>query len=306
MATMVNIWICELTKLREMIQVKNQKTKRHNLLVKSVSNQQQEEESRTRSTQPPSGLPEVAEKQVSEETIFWIMDRFAPCYQKAKSSNHLISQEHGPYHLTAGGNHEAHEASDARRRYLFVLAIYTYIDMLKMLDLNLDVVVPVDDSGYKRDRIEFETENNVLEDRQSEIYSGTSVSSDVLNADDDPPVTNAADADDEGSVSCTASNIDKLSYHFGFADRSGKVKELSNGVSGRIITRQFFPVDGDLELEDEELVSHSAPRNLQVLPPSQQAKKSRRGPRSRSSQYRGVTFYRRTLLNSGGEMDEVY
>ena len=191
--------------------------------------------------------------------------------------------------------------------------------MLKMLDLNLDVVVPVDDSGYKRDRIELETENNVLEDRQSEIYSGTSVSSDVLNADDDPPVANAADADDEGSVSCTASNIDKLSYHFGFADRSGKVKELSNGVSGRIITRQFFPVDGDLELEDEELVSHSvtfsplttssleshwlnlkvpepaqAPRNLQVLPPPQQAKKSRRGPRSRSSQYRGVTFYRRT------------
>ncbi|MFS8021716.1 hypothetical protein Hanom_Chr16g01430681 [Helianthus anomalus] len=30
------------------------------------------------------------------------------------------------------------------------------------------------------------------------------------------------------------------------------------------------------------------------LPPLQQAKKSRRGPRSRSSQYRGVMFYRRT------------
>ena len=29
-------------------------------------------------------------------------------------------------------------------------------------------------------------------------------------------------------------------------------------------------------------------------PPQQQVKKSRRGPRSRSSQYRGVTFYRRT------------
>ncbi|XP_051120106.1 ethylene-responsive transcription factor RAP2-7-like [Andrographis paniculata] len=34
--------------------------------------------------------------------------------------------------------------------------------------------------------------------------------------------------------------------------------------------------------------------NLVPAPPPPQAKKSRRGPRSRSSQYRGVTFYRRT------------
>ncbi|XP_035840837.1 LRR receptor kinase SERK2 isoform X8 [Helianthus annuus] len=34
-------------------------------------------------------------------------------------------------------------------------------------------------------------------------------------------------------------------------------------------------------------------QNLPV-PPLQQAKKSRRGPRSRGSQYHGVTFYRRT------------
>lgn len=187
-----------------------------------------------------------------------------------------------------------------------------------MLDLNVDVVVSVDDSGFIRDRIEFETAKNVSEDRQSEIqYSGTSVSSDVLNADDDPPVTNA---DDEGSVSYTASNIEKLRYHIGIVDRIGKVKEVSNGISGGLITRQFFPVDSDLELEDEELGSQSitssplatsllgshwlnlkvpepavAPQNLQVHPPPpQQAKKSRRGPRSRSSQYRGVTFYRRT------------
>ncbi|KAI3517295.1 hypothetical protein L1887_16509 [Cichorium endivia] len=187
-----------------------------------------------------------------------------------------------------------------------------------MLDLNVDVVVSVDDSSYIRDRMEFETGKNVLEDRQSEIHSGTSVSSDVLNADDDPPVTNAADADDEGSVSYTASNIGKLSYHFGIVDRSGKSKEIFNGISGGLVTRQFFPVDSDLELEDEDLGSHSltssplatsllgshwlnltvpepaqVPQNQQV-PPPMQAKKSRRGPRSRSSQYRGVTFYRRT------------
>ncbi|KAI3734812.1 hypothetical protein L6452_14291 [Arctium lappa] len=190
-----------------------------------------------------------------------------------------------------------------------------------MLDLNTDVVVSFDDSGYNRDRVDFETKQNVLEDRQSEIHSGTSVSSDVLNADDDPPVANAADADDEDAVSYTAyRNIEKRSYHFGIVDRSGYMKEISNGTSGGLITRQFFPVNCELELEDEELGSRSitsslmatsllgshwlnlmvpepaqAPQNLQVSsPPPQQAKKSRRGPRSRSSQYRGVTFYRRT------------
>ncbi|KAJ9553613.1 hypothetical protein OSB04_017658 [Centaurea solstitialis] len=184
-----------------------------------------------------------------------------------------------------------------------------------MLDLNSDVAVSVDDSGDNRDRVDFETkEINSLEDRQSEIHSGTSVSSDVLNADDDLPVANAADEED--AVSYTAyGSIEKRSYRFGIVDRSGCVKELgSNGTSGELITRQFFPVDCELELEEEELGSRSitssllgsqwlnltapVPQNLPVKlpapPPPQQAKKSRRGPRSRSSQYRGVTFYRRT------------
>ncbi|CAH1450366.1 unnamed protein product [Lactuca virosa] len=80
MATMVNVWICELSKLREKIQVEKKKTKQHNLSIKSVSTQQheeEEEESRTSSAQSASGLP--AEKKLSEETIFWLMDRFAPC-----------------------------------------------------------------------------------------------------------------------------------------------------------------------------------------------------------------------------------
>ncbi|XP_024991285.1 AP2-like ethylene-responsive transcription factor TOE3 [Cynara cardunculus var. scolymus] len=189
-----------------------------------------------------------------------------------------------------------------------------------MLDLNTDVAVSFDDSGNNCDRVDFESKENVLEDRQSEIHSGTSVSSDVLNADDDLPLANAADADDEDAVSYTAyRNIEKRSYHFGIVDRPGYAKEISNGTSGGLTTRQFFPVV-ELELEDEELGSRSitssplatsmlgshwlnlmvpepaqAPQHLQVPSPApQQAKKSRRGPRSRSSQYRGVTFYRRT------------
>ncbi|KAD2392793.1 hypothetical protein E3N88_39770 [Mikania micrantha] len=82
-----------------------------------------------------------------------------------------------------------------------------------MLDLNI-----VDDSGGNRDLIDFES------DRQSEIHSGTSVSSDVLTA-------NAADVDDEDSVVYAASNIEKCCYSFGIVDRSGKLKESSIGSS---------------------------------------------------------------------------
>lgn len=44
--------------------------------------------------------------------------------------------------------------------------------------------------------------------------------------------------------------------------------------------------------QDGDLAGGDAARVMQ--PPSQPVKKSRRGPRSKSSQYRGVTFYRRT------------
>ncbi|XP_076922641.1 AP2-like ethylene-responsive transcription factor TOE3 [Bidens hawaiensis] len=141
-----------------------------------------------------------------------------------------------------------------------------------MLDLNIDVaVLSVDD----------------VADR----HSGTSVSSDVITVDNDVDrvVNNAAyDDDDDDELSYAASNIEKLG----------------------LITRQFFPVEIDLEELGSRSVSVSplatnlfgsqwlnlkVPEPAQVLvPPMQQAKKSRRGPRSRSSQYRGVTFYRRT------------
>ncbi|XP_071685765.1 ethylene-responsive transcription factor RAP2-7-like isoform X2 [Rutidosis leptorrhynchoides] len=164
-----------------------------------------------------------------------------------------------------------------------------------MLDLNItdasddaDVLISVNDSVISNpdDRIDQ------LDDRQSEIHSGTSsVSSDV----DDPLIlTNAIEPDDEDEIS----------------------NEKASG--GGLITRQFFPVDNcELMIEDDEVlclrsISSSAsvfgsqwlnlkvpetehvPEKLSVMPVPQQAKKSRRGPRSRSSQYRGVTFYRRT------------
>nr|GMC99240.1 floral homeotic protein APETALA 2 isoform X1 [Ipomoea batatas] len=72
------------------------------------------------------------------------------------------------------------------------------------------------------------------------------------------------------------------------------------------VTRQFFPVDesemgataahwvGVKFCQSEPLLTGGGAAGKPLEVSQQPMKKSRRGPRSRSSQYRGVTFYRRT------------
>jgi AP2-like factor (euAP2 lineage) len=111
------------------------------------------------------------------------------------------------------------------------------------------------------------------------------------------------------SISFSSSTSSKI---FGF---SVPYDQDSMDMSDPPVTRQFFP------LEDQEMGSTSSvgggdgggggfPRahwvgvkfcqsdsslvSQKSMEVSQPLKKSRRGPRSRSSQYRGVTFYRRT------------
>ncbi|XP_015063428.1 AP2-like ethylene-responsive transcription factor TOE3 isoform X1 [Solanum pennellii] len=92
---------------------------------------------------------------------------------------------------------------------------------------------------------------------------------------------------------------------------------LGNGDEEQPVTRQFFPVDesemggvaaeygspnfprahwvGVKFYQTETLGNTGLARPVDMVQQQQQPiKKSRRGPRSRSSQYRGVTFYRRT------------
>lgn len=101
---------------------------------------------------------------------------------------------------------------------------------------------------------------------------------------------------------------------FGFSVAHGCADDDDAGPCSSPVTRQFFPVD------DSEMMADGGPPNFprahwvgvkfcQSEPQgaagsaavgkpgaevAQPLKKSRRGPRSRSSQYRGVTFYRRT------------
>ncbi|KAK9062999.1 hypothetical protein SSX86_016869 [Deinandra increscens subsp. villosa] len=187
-----------------------------------------------------------------------------------------------------------------------------------MLDLNVDVVASVVGANNNRDRSGFETdccfaiERSVEEDRQSEIRSGGSVSSGVFYADE------VAEVDDGDGDSVSYSATDKRCFGVDILSRKGKSKEHSDISSVDLITRQFFPVAGDFELVEELgsrvvkscpstipllgadwlnlRVPESAPmmpKNTQLVP-LQKSRKSRRGPTSKSSPYRGVTFYRRT------------
>ncbi|CAN4109633.1 unnamed protein product [Withania somnifera] len=66
-----------------------------------------------------------------------------------------------------------------------------------------------------------------------------------------------------------------------------------NGDRGEFVIKELFPlVNGDAQLDRQ---ANSIEQRMVKIPQQRlQVKKSRRGPRSRSSQYRGVTFYRRT------------
>nr|AMY95569.1 APETALA2-like protein [Aechmea fasciata] len=135
--------------------------------------------------------------------------------------------------------------------------------------------------------------------------SGTSDSS-VLNADASPCVA------DENSISTP------IQFSILKSSEAGAEAEEDDGNGASpgsdIITRDLFPLSAsaasgrphpppvasssssvrpswvDLSFSQKQPL----PQQQQQQQQQQQVKKSRRGPRSRSSQYRGVTFYRRT------------
>ncbi|XP_040994137.1 ethylene-responsive transcription factor RAP2-7-like isoform X1 [Juglans microcarpa x Juglans regia] len=165
-----------------------------------------------------------------------------------------------------------------------------------MLDLNLNVVLA--DSSEKDESVTFldilpeGSSGNQLDE------SGTSNSS-IVNAD----------ACEDDSCSTRAAR-DLFTFNFGI---------LKVGGGNDVITKELFPLsegkDGDVMNWQGQSSSSSSSSKKNWIDLSfdqggvsaevrvvqqpqeqqkQQVKKSRRGPRSRSSQYRGVTFYRRT------------
>ncbi|XP_058729852.1 ethylene-responsive transcription factor RAP2-7-like isoform X2 [Vicia villosa] len=165
-----------------------------------------------------------------------------------------------------------------------------------MLDLNLYDANSADstqnaDSPMISEKFQQTSWNQMME-------SGTSNSS-IVNADADVDGS-SNNAGEEDSCSTRVNDVFTISFDI-----------LKMEGSNDVVTKEFFPVTGggeglsnnwklqttssfpirngsvDLSFDQREEMKF-------VQPPQQQAKKSRRGPRSRSSQYRGVTFYRRT------------
>ncbi|KAH7688596.1 AP2-like factor euAP2 lineage protein [Dioscorea alata] len=144
-------------------------------------------------------------------------------------------------------------------------------------------------------------------DEDESVSKGKAVESAASTADDNSSSSAIVIADDDEGAGALA-GAGKI---FGFS-----VGESYSGESEPpVVTRQFFPVEkmsseadgvgassgcGALPrahwvgVQFRQSSEPGAVAGVKPMEVSQPIKKSRRGPRSRSSQYRGVTFYRRT------------
>ncbi|KAE7996901.1 hypothetical protein FH972_001583 [Carpinus fangiana] len=151
-----------------------------------------------------------------------------------------------------------------------------------MLDLNVDILssnLPCDETEetvvIKAEKLP-EGSGTQMED------SGTSTSS-VVNAEE---------------ARSTARDVDSSEFIFDIMRKGKRHVPRDEAPAPEPVTRQLFPVTGEpsrpqwLNLSFADSGGQAELSILQLKQP--QVRKSRRGPRSRSSQYRGVTFYRRT------------
>ncbi|KAL0681631.1 hypothetical protein Bca4012_048478 [Brassica carinata] len=117
---------------------------------------------------------------------------------------------------------------------------------------------------------------------------------DVVSAEMDESVTSNSSVVNAEASSCIDGEEElcstRAAVKFQFEILKGRGREEEDRT-----TKEFFPV----AQSSRSSVDISFQRGTQggdfvQPPPAQPVKKSRRGPRSKSSQYRGVTFYRRT------------
>lgn len=166
-----------------------------------------------------------------------------------------------------------------------------------MLDLNVDIITTATESNYDEKARALEAEK-LRED------SGTSDSS-VVNAEEDsysnttsPFIFDILKKDKHGL--CNNNREDQIVPSPEFSTRSLFPETGDGGGGGRgggefgvgLASSKTTSRPQWLNLSFAESCGQAELKAVQQK--QQQARKSRRGPRSRSSQYRGVTFYRRT------------
>ncbi|XP_022765313.1 ethylene-responsive transcription factor RAP2-7-like isoform X1 [Durio zibethinus] len=176
-----------------------------------------------------------------------------------------------------------------------------------MLDLNLDIVSSessCDENNKMFDKLLPEAVTTL-----TQMEDSGSTNSSIINAEDVP--SNAGD--ENSSNNGSAFIFDILKKETDDTSMTINAKRVEN-PSPDFVTRQLFQFTGEkdcLELEfgssalgtkslarprwlNLSYAESSGVAELKTVQLKPQSRKSRRGPRSRSSQYRGVTFYRRT------------
>uniref|UniRef100_M1ARJ3 PHAP2B protein n=1 Tax=Solanum tuberosum TaxID=4113 RepID=M1ARJ3_SOLTU len=156
-----------------------------------------------------------------------------------------------------------------------------------MFDLNLSFDdVPVEPISVLGE-VASEKVNELLFNQMEN--SGTSNSS-VVNME-----TSSTAGDDE-YFSSDHRHRDGFTFAILKADKEANNEYEGSGDRGGFVIKELFPlVNGEVGLDLPANCGDLTEQRIGKTPQQRlQAKKSRRGPRSRSSQYRGVTFYRRT------------
>ncbi|KAE8700846.1 AP2-like ethylene-responsive transcription factor TOE3 [Hibiscus syriacus] len=129
---------------------------------------------------------------------------------------------------------------------------------------------------------------------------------------DESETSNSSIVNDDDNSCFTRANGDAFTLSFDILRVGSGGSENENDDAPVVITKELFPVKGvgaDFRGPEEQgsgnctnhkwidlscVVKEVGHPQVMQQQPSHTVKKSRRGPRSRSSQYRGVTFYRRT------------
>ncbi|KAL7141422.1 hypothetical protein ABFS83_08G051600 [Erythranthe nasuta] len=166
------------------------------------------------------------------------------------------------------------------------------------------------------DRMREEESDGFSDDKGKRVGSVSNSSSSAVVIEDG---SEEEDADQRSAGGGGRKRSSRKIFGFSVAHNYDGGGETGSGSSSSPVTRQFFPVDGSgiMQVSGGGVGGGGQPNfpsshwlGVKFCRPSephggaamgmpaaevaQPPKKSRRGPRSRSSQYRGVTFYRRT------------
>ncbi|GMN51184.1 hypothetical protein TIFTF001_020345 [Ficus carica] len=187
-----------------------------------------------------------------------------------------------------------------------------------MLDLNVNIVAATDSMFCdEEDQAEMVIMEVPEASRSTPMEDSGSSNSSVVNAE-----FNRELEDSNSNTTATTTTTEALIFDILKKEKDGIYMDRVASPTPGFVTRSFFPVamatekDGigepgyaaasgfsssssrpqwlNLSFADGQPPAAGANTELRVMQQKQQIKKSRRGPRSRSSQYRGVTFYRRT------------